>query len=177
MGVDGIELRSWTITQCGMGIEIKGIADVLKYIDDFEAKQRTVTVNRLHRAGLKFVTYARTKTRTSAKSMSKNVTIDSPGFFDWTGVLRSSIGYVITYDGVVIDSDFKTTSGTKPSDVNGVQEGKEFATKLASEFTEGYALVCVAGANYASYVEAKGYDVITGGGFVADEEIKRLFKL
>lgn len=166
-----------------MGLELQGLEDALKYIDDFKEQQHVQVMNRLHRAGLKFVIFARTKTK-NLMTMHANRTfapahgvgVDSPGFFDWTGVLRSSIGYVITYDGVLIDTDFKQVSGTKPSDANGTELGRNFATSIASEFTSGYALVCVAGANYASYVEAKGYDVITGGGFIAEEELKRLFK-
>lgn len=75
---------------------------------------------------------------------------------DRTGNLRSSIGYIILLDGKVIDSNFEGKSAS------GKSKGKDVAKEVGSEYTEGYVLIGVAGMNYAAYVEAKGFDVITG---------------
>lgn len=72
-------------------------------------------------------------------------------WFDHSGNLRSSIGYVIVHNGKIIKySDFnQVKQGT-----DGIKEGKELAKELAKQYTNGYALVIVAGMNYAELVEA-----------------------
>lgn len=72
-------------------------------------------------------------------------------WFDQTGNLRSSIGYVIAHNGSIIGySDFQQVKNGS----EGVQTGKEFANELIKKYSTGYALVVVAGMNYAEYVEA-----------------------
>lgn len=72
-------------------------------------------------------------------------------WFDQSGNLRSSIGYVIVHNGKIIKySDF--TQVKKGSD--GIKEGKELAKELAKQYKSGYALIVVAGMNYAELVEA-----------------------
>lgn len=72
-------------------------------------------------------------------------------WYDITGNLRSSVGYVIARDGVILASEgfrqVKDGSG-------GVKEGRELAEELARAHGSGYALVVVAGMSYAEYVEA-----------------------
>ena len=70
---------------------------------------------------------------------------------DRTGNLRSSIGYVISYKGKIIQySDF----GQVRQGSEGTRIGKDLAKEIAEEYANGYALVVVAGMNYAEYVEA-----------------------
>lgn len=72
-------------------------------------------------------------------------------YTDQTGNLRSSIGYVVVYNGGIVDgSSFNTVA--QGSD--GSTQGRELAEKLAKNYKKGYALIVVAGMNYASYVEA-----------------------
>lgn len=72
-------------------------------------------------------------------------------WFDQSGNLRSSIGYVIVHNGKIIKySDFNQVK--KGSD--GIKEGKELAKELAKQYKSGYALIVVAGMNYAELVEA-----------------------
>lgn len=72
-------------------------------------------------------------------------------WFDQSGNLRSSIGYVIVHNGKIIKySEFNQVK--QGSD--GIKEGKELATELAKQYTSGYALIVVAGMNYAELVEA-----------------------
>jgi hypothetical protein len=78
-------------------------------------------------------------------------------YIDRTGNLRSSIGYVLCINGVEVDSSFKGVGE------EGVRKGYELATRIAGNAgSNGIVAVVVAGMDYALYVEAKGYDVLTG---------------
>lgn len=78
-------------------------------------------------------------------------------WFDQSGNLRSSIGYVIVHNGKTIKySEFNQVK--QGSD--GIKEGKELATELAKQYTSGYALIVVAGMNYAELVEAMDSKVV-----------------
>jgi len=78
-------------------------------------------------------------------------------FEDQTGNLRASIGYVIVKDGKVVKYDFNSSKvGTE-----GAQIGLKHAKKLASEFSQGWVLIGVAGMDYAAAVESKGFEVIS----------------
>ena len=52
------------------------------------------------------------------------------------------------------------------------EEGRKLATELATSAKNGYTMVVVAGMGYASYVNAKGLDVMDS----AMIEIKELLK-
>lgn len=70
---------------------------------------------------------------------------------DQTGNLRSSIGYAVVHNGNVISiSDFAVVG----NGAEGATDGKDFAAKVASGIRKKWALIVVAGMNYASYVEA-----------------------
>jgi len=72
--------------------------------------------------------------------------------------LRSSIGYVIANNGVVVKRNYEQFG-----DANiGVTEGLNLADEVAAENSNGIVLIVTAGMNYALYVEAMGYDVLTG---------------
>ena len=72
--------------------------------------------------------------------------------------LRSSIGYVIANNGVVVKRNYEQLG-----DANiGVTEGLNLADEVAAENSNGIVLIVTAGMNYALYVEAMGYDVLTG---------------
>ena len=92
---------------------------------------------------------------------------------DQTGNLRSSIGYTIVKDGRVIrQSDFAVVR--KGSE--GKSEGEQFARSLASKFSDGIVLIVVAGMNYASYVSAKGYNVLDSAELLADRLVPSILK-
>lgn len=74
---------------------------------------------------------------------------------DRTANLRSSIGYIILKDGVIVDSDFE-------GNTRGTSQAKKVSNEVAARYPKGYVLIGVAGMEYAAYVEAKGLDVITG---------------
>lgn len=72
-------------------------------------------------------------------------------WIDHTGNLRSSIGYAVyDYGKKYIESTFAVVrQGGK-----GASEGRKMVNKLASKYANVYALVVVAGMNYAEFVEA-----------------------
>ena len=96
-----------------------------------------------------------------------------PNYIDWTGNLRSSIGYVIVKDGSIIaDGGFKAENGG----TDGARTGREYAETLAMQIREGFALIVVAGMSYASYVTNKGYDVIDSAELLAEKLATELMK-
>lgn len=169
-----------------MALKFTSAKSAEAYIKKFAKQKHDRIVNRLHFAGQRFVAYARTKTRNegqysrlSVKTKKKSFIFkenhiygpgggtdeNSPGFFDWTSNLRNSIGYMIVYNGQVLDNDFQSN------------DGYNFASSLMARIpSDCYALICVAGMEYASYVEAKGYDVITGGSIVLTRDLKKIFE-
>lgn len=90
------------------------------------------------------------------------------GFKDRTGNLRSSIGYVVLVDGKPVKVAFAAVKGGHA----GVNEGLRLALQVGSK-TEGYALVVVAGMNYAVHVESKGRDVLTSAEKFAEKEVAK----
>jgi len=74
---------------------------------------------------------------------------------DQTGNLRSSIGYIIARDGVIIQENIEGKA-------EGKARARETAKEVLRENSKGFVLIVVAGMEYAAAVESKGYDVITG---------------
>ena len=75
----------------------------------------------------------------------------SESWYDQTGNLRSSIGYAVYNYGIKqIESAFQIVRNGN----EGSSEGKKMISQLGSEYSNAYALVVVAGMNYASNVEA-----------------------
>lgn len=64
---------------------------------------------------------------------------------DRTGNLRNSIGYVVLKDGERINSSFESGIGG--------DNASKHAEKVSENYSEGYALIVVAGMEYAGYVE------------------------
>jgi len=80
---------------------------------------------------------------------------------DQTGNLRSSTGFVVYLDGKEVHRDFKlSTAGTDK--FTGLTIGQQHAEEEMRD-AEGWGMILVAGMEYASWVENRGYDVITGG--------------
>lgn len=73
-------------------------------------------------------------------------------WFDQTGNLRSSIGYAVYGEGrKIIESAFEVVKDGN----EGPSEGKRMIDELASKYAETFALVVVAGMEYADAVEAR----------------------
>lgn len=121
-----------------MGIRVSGLQGIERYIKTEVDKVVEAFVDDLKYLGEESVKFV--KDRSGVES-----------WYDQTGNLRSSIGYVISKDGAVIGkSDFDVVkNGTE-----GSREGSSYADSLASQYPTGYALIIVAGMNYAAIVEA-----------------------
>lgn len=121
---------------------IKALFTGKQLTDIFEHFQKDVddkTLQTLQYLGEQFVNKAR---------LNGNYT-------DRTGNLRSSIGYIILHDAKVIDKNFEGKT-------EGKNQGQTVANEVGLQYPKGFVLIGVAGMNYAAYVEAKGFDVITG---------------
>lgn len=82
---------------------------------------------------------------------------------DQTNQLRSSIGYQIYNQGVLVTEYFQASGkGDGSGSAQGVARGKAVAAESARQYPDDVVGVIVAGAHYALYVESKGYDVISG---------------
>lgn len=90
-------------------------------------------------------------------------------WIDQTGNLRSSIGYAIyEYGRKEIESAFRIVKKGQ----EGVIQGQEVIDELARTYSNTYALVVVAGMNYAEYVEAKdNKDVLASTELFAKKEV------
>lgn len=106
-----------------------------------------------------------------AVNRARDWTKKSNDFTDQTGNLRSSIGYVVVHDGQPVKvGDFnqvKFGSG-------GTTDGRAYAESLAGQFQKGYTLVIVAGMEYASYVQNRGYDVLRSAELLADQLAEKM---
>lgn len=115
------------------------------------AKRERVLARNLKYVGEQCVNYAR----------------DHGTYEDQTGNLRSSVGYIVVQNGKVI-------AGSRIGTNEGGEKAREFLDKLINEFSNQTALIVVAGMNYASSVEAKGYDVITGSELLAERLVPEM---
>lgn len=80
-------------------------------------------------------------------------------YIDRTGNLRGSVGYVVVANGRIVKmGGFSSAYGSGEKD--GIKEGESFARKIAVGYTSGYALIVVAGMNYAAYVEAMNNKIV-----------------
>ncbi|RKT01102.1 hypothetical protein [Chryseobacterium defluvii] len=95
---------------------------------------------------------------------------------DQTGNLRNSIGYVVVKHGNIINSIFTGgTSGPKQSEESGEKIGEDYAKELAKDFGNGYAVIVVAGMDYASYVEDVNHlDVLNPAKNLATSRINQI---
>lgn len=93
---------------------------------------------------------------------------------DQTGNLRSSIGYAIFEHGKkMIQSSFETVLNGK----TGSKVGQDYVDSLATQYSNVYALVIVAGMNYADYVEAiESKDVLASTGLWAKSKVDEYLK-
>lgn len=97
---------------------------------------------------------------------------------DITGNLRNSIGYIVMRDGVQLHQDFRRAAkvGKGSGAKDGVNAAKDLAFEVAQNFQRGYALIVVAGMEYAASVEAKGKDVLTASSIQAKNDLQEAIK-
>lgn len=100
----------------------------------------------MQRVGEQFVTDARNAVNISASAFPKG------DYTDQTSNLRSSIGYFILRDNEVVTENIQGT-------MSGTIKARGVLSQVG--FKSGYRLVGVAGMEYSSNLESKGYNVIT----------------
>lgn len=91
---------------------------------------------------------------------------------DQTGNLRSSIGYAVLMNGQVIQTDCadKVKDGSE-----GLSEGQQYLrSRILKASKRGIVLIVTAGMNYAEYVEAKGYVVLSNAELMAPQLVKSI---
>lgn len=130
--------------------------DIRKRLDAFLEEVERAEIEALEKLGEECVTHAR--------EIPAEV-----GFTDRTGNLRSSMGYVIFKNGVAIRSNYvQVLEGSE-----GVKAGQQLAEQVGSG-TRGIVLVVTAGMNYATYVEAKGRDVLASAELLAQRKLPKI---
>ncbi len=83
-------------------------------------------------------------------------------YTDRTGNLRASVGYVVIYNGKIMIS-------SNISDLN-----RETVNKAIKDYPKDIVLIVVAGRNYAVYVEARKYNVLTSAELLAEKIVPQL---
>ena len=141
-----------------MGAKLEGVAALKKHIREQASKQMQDYVKMLNKVGLDTVKAIRTS--------------EVSYWIDQTGNLRSSIGYLIVKDGRIISENFELVNGRGQE---GLAKGRSFADELASQYPSGYALIIVAGMEYAAYVEnIESRTVLAGGTILAKQLLQQL---
>lgn len=139
-----------------MGITKKVVGNTFEqYVVNRMKKLKEEYIRALIDVGIETVNYIRNRSGEAS-------------WFDDTGNLRSSIGFVILDEGKIVEQGgFKKAK----SGAEGVRIGMEFSEIIASrvsEFGHGLVLIIVAGMEYAAYVEAmENKDVLASSKFVA----------
>jgi hypothetical protein len=88
-----------------------------------------------------------------------------------TGNLRSSIGYIVSKGRKIISSGFNTVQGGNVGKTKGFFLAKSM---LKDNKERALRLIVVAGMEYASILESKGRDVLTGSSSKAINDLKSL---
>lgn len=134
--------------------------EIQQYIEEQLKLKVEVLINKLSYIGEGALKVARTRTAGS--------------YTDRTGNLRNSTGYVIAVDGQVT-----TRTGFDSEDENGARDeaGLAFAEELARTTNGKAVLVVCAGKNYATYVSARGYDVLDSAELEAKALAEKLLKI
>lgn len=130
-------------------------------------------IDRYTEQKLKGLEQAVIRTLTYCGELCLNVARSTNSYKDQTGNLRSSIGYVVTVDGRIVNqSDFETVK--KGGD--GSKQGAAFAKQLVRRFPKGICLIVVAGMDYAVHVKNRGYDVLDSSELTADRIVPSMLK-
>lgn len=103
---------------------------------------------------------------------------DNGKYNDITGNLRSSIGYMVLYDGKpVVYGASKQYSGKEGNGEQGAPAAEALLNKLQAKFPWGIVLIICAGMNYAAYVEfKKDKDVLHSAEQITEKLLDELLK-
>ena len=84
-------------------------------------------------------------------------------YTDRTGILRNFVGYI-----VLLNSVEKSKSNISALNQKLIEE-------LKSKYPKDLVLIVVAGMNYAAYVEAKGFNVLSSAELMAKNILTKLY--
>lgn len=146
-----------------MAITIKpkfSATDIAKWSAEVRARVINAMLSRLQFVGESFIVNAR----------------NTNTYQDQTGNLRSSIGYLVSYNGSILGRNFEATGRGTTSGAEGVNKAQQLAQEIADGYPQGFVLVCVAGMDYAASVESKGYDVITNSSTTAVTDLRQAMR-
>jgi len=127
-----------------------------KMLQERMANMRNAIISRLTLIGEQFVANAR----------------NNGDYQDITGNLRASVGFGVGQNGNLIQSGGFEIEGQGTDKVTGQIGGQTLLESLMPQFPAGFVLIGVAGMEYASLVEARGRDVITGAGLLAEQDLR-----
>lgn len=103
----------------------------------------------------------------------RNEALENGSYKDQTKNLRSSIGYVVVVDGQVHQfGEFGKSNGSS----EGKAEGISYIRTLIKKHPKGIVLIVVAGMKYATYVSAKGLNVLDSSELLAEQLVPKLLK-
>lgn len=141
-----------------MGIKVSGSNDLGSYFKAYMkivSEEMTRTLSYLGEESVKF-----------ARDRSQD-----ESWIDHTGNLRSSVGYAVYDMGKRrIESEFPIIK----KGAEGSNEGRKMVRELAKLYSDTYALVVVAGMNYAEYVESmESKDVLASAELMAQSKISQ----
>lgn len=142
-----------------MGITAKNFNE---FVDDLRLKAERIEegfIDKLNYLALEAIRYIRDRS-------------EEESWRDHTGNLRSSIGYILVFNGLTVHrGGFEVVRNGR----QGAADGRRYAEELASKYPAGYALIVVAGMEYASYVEAmENKDVLASGKVFLEKKVKEL---
>lgn len=150
-----------------MGVKIQGFNEMMATLNARAQRMVERYLEELDKLGYDANRYIRNRTAEES-------------WMDRSGNLRSSIGYIVVRDGEICKSGgFERVDGPKrdKSSEDGSAEGRSYAERLAANYPTGYALIVVAGMEYAAYVEAKANkDVLAGGEIFLKKEVRKLVR-
>lgn len=126
--------------------------DIKEALEMEKMKFHMVVLRELGKAGKEFI------------RLAWNKTANEGGFNNVSGGLRSSIAYAVVYKGNIMMSGY-SSNGT----VNGKSNAKRLIAEQKVKYKDGYALLVVAGMDYATKVESKGRDVILGSSLIISD--------
>lgn len=141
----------------GSLIPAYSLSNVFRQIENFAEKRIDESILVLARVGEEFVNNAR----------------ECGDYTDITGNLRSSIGYVILWNGDIRQKRIEE-AGVGNDQKTGVMRARELADQFANDFPNELVLIGFAGMGYAAAVESRGLDVITGSVPMAEELLNEL---
>lgn len=147
-------------------------SEIDKYIEEQIERMINAIIYDLKYVGERVVNHAKELPSPSAADFPTfpHIPPHQPNYMDRTHNLRASIGYVISVDGKLVDDFGFDSSG------RGGKDGIKYAKEVARQFPKGIVLIVVAGMNYASYVSAKGYDVLDSAELLADKLVPQILK-